>query len=54
MLEMQRATNAAIKQVNETVKSNFALTSKLNQAMKKRFSKHTIIRLLSFRESSIK
>ena len=53
MLEMRRATDDAIEQVDETVKSNFALTSKLNQAMKKRFSKHTIIRL-ELRKSSIK
>jgi hypothetical protein len=45
MIQMQRMTDNTIQQIDETVKSNFALASKFNVAMKRRFSKHVIIRL---------
>ena len=42
---MQCATDDAIQHVDKTVGSNFALAAKFNHAMKRRFPKHTIIRL---------
>ena len=45
ILLMKHATDDAIQHVDKTVESNFALASKFNQAMKRRFPKHTIIRL---------
>ena len=45
VLLMQRATDDAIQLVDKTVESNSVLTGKVHVAMKRRFPKHTIIRL---------
>ena len=45
VLLMQRATDDAIQRVDKTVESNSVLTDKVYVAMKRRFPKHTIIRL---------